>query len=142
MNALEEVAPKRRPFGGPVVATLRHRWPEYILEMFVIVFSISASFALDQWKDRRHDEELEQLYLKTLADNLAADIDALHEIIPETQLVLRKAQSLLDASRGSGPLASTQIDEDIRDIARRPSFLAHDAAFSDLRSSGNLRLIQ
>jgi hypothetical protein len=36
--------------------------------------------------------------LKTLSDNLASDIGALQEIIPETQLVIRKAQTLLDAS--------------------------------------------
>jgi hypothetical protein len=133
--------PKHRSPFGAIAATLRHRWPEYLIEIFVIVFSISVSFALDQWKERRHDEELERLYLKTLSDNLAADIDTLHEVIPETQLVLRKAQSLIDASRASGPMTSTSVDEGIVDIARRPSFLAHDAAFSDLRSSGNLRLI-
>ena len=84
---------------------------------------------------------MEQFYLKTLSDNLAADIDALHEIISETELVIRKARSLLDASRGSTPIPPAQFDVDIRDIAQRQSFFAHDAAFSDLRSSGNLRVI-
>src|SRR4051812_1759002 len=135
-----ETPSSQRP-GGPVLAALRHRWPEYLIEIFVIVFSISISFGLDQWKDTRHEDEVEQLYLKTLSGNLASDIDALHEIIPETQLVIRKAQSLLDASRASTPISPAQLDVDIRDIARRPSFFAHDAAFSDLRSSGNLRVI-
>jgi len=112
-----------------------------MIEIFVIVLSISISFGLDQWKDTRHEDEVEQLYLKTLSDNLAADIAALHEIIPETRLVIRKAQSLLEASRASTPIPPAQLDTDIRDIARRPSFFAHDAAFSDLRSSGNLRVI-
>jgi signal transduction histidine kinase len=133
--------PSRQRPGGPVLAALRHRWPEYLIEIFVIVFSISISFGLDQWKETRHEDELEQLYLKTLSDNLASDIGALHEVIPETQLVVRKAQSLLDASRASTPISAAQLDEGIRDIARRPSFFAHDAAFSDLRSSGNLRVI-
>jgi hypothetical protein len=128
-----------RPWGGPIVATLRHRWPEYLLEMVVIVLSISLSFGLDQWKERRREAEIERLYLKTLADNLTADIDKLHEVIPETQLVLRKAQALLDGNRASTSVAPAQ--QDLMDIARRPSFLAHDAAFSDLRSSGNLRVI-
>ena len=139
--AAAETQAKHRPAGGPVVATLRHRWPEYVIEIFVIVFSISISFALDQWKERRHEEEVEQLYLRTLSDNLAADIDALHEIIPETSLVIRKAQTLGAESRGSAPISPAQFEADIFDIARRPSFFAHDAAFSDLRSSGNLRVI-
>lgn len=137
--ATEEKAvavPAARSRGGPVAATLRHRWPEYLLEMVVIVLSISLSFALDQWKERRREAELEQLYLKTLAGNLASDIDKLHEVIPETRLVLRKAQALLDRSRASvstPPVTSAQLNEDLLDIGRRPSFLAHDTAFADLR---------
>lgn len=132
-------APAARSRGGPIVATLRHRWPEYLIEIVVIVLSISISFGLDQWKERRREAALERLYLKTLADNLASDIDKLHEVIPETRLVLRKAQALLDQNRASAPAAPAQ--QDLMDIARRPSFLAHDAAFADLRSSGNLRVI-
>jgi hypothetical protein len=122
---------------------IRHRWPEYLIEMVVIILSISISFALDQWKERRHEHEVEQLYLKTLSNNLISDMDALHEVIPETELVIRKAQALLTASQAPPSAAppARPIDEDLRDIARRPSFFAHDAAFSDLRSSGNLRVI-
>ncbi|HEV7515060.1 MAG TPA: hypothetical protein VGR07_02045 [Thermoanaerobaculia bacterium] len=129
--------------GGPVLATLRHRWPEYLIEMVVIILSISISFALDQWKERRHEHEVEQLYLKTLSNNLISDTDALHDVIPETQLVIRKAQALFAASQAppSAAAPSGPFDEDLRDIARRPSFFAHDAAFADLRSSGNLRVI-
>jgi hypothetical protein len=134
---------RSRGRGGPVLAMIRHRWPEYLIEMVVIILSISISFALDQWKERRHEHEVEQLYLKTLSNNLISDMDALHNVIPETQLVIRKAQALLTASQAppSAPPPAGPIDEDLRDIARRPSFFAHDAAFSDLRSSGNLRVI-
>src|ERR1700710_2565774 len=75
----------RRPWGGPLVATLRHRWPEYLIEIFVIVFSISVSFGLDQWKERRREDEIERLYLKTLADNLRADVEGLGEVTAGTQ---------------------------------------------------------
>ncbi len=129
--------------GGQVLAVVRHRWPEYLIEMIVIILSISISFALDQWKEKRHDHEVEQLYLKTLSNNLISDIDALHEAIPETRLVIRKAQKLLAASQASPAAAAPPglLEEDLRDIGRRPLFFAHDAAFSDLRSSGNLRVL-
>jgi hypothetical protein len=130
---------KASPRGGPILATLRHRWPEYLLEIVVIVFSISISFALDQWKERRHEHEVEQLYLKTLSNNLLSDIDTLHEVIPETRRVIQRAETLLAASKAATPPGP--LDDDIRGLASRPSFFAHDAAFSDLRSSGNLRVI-
>jgi hypothetical protein len=141
-DATKRPKPQSRT-GGPVLAVLRHRWPEYLIEMVVIILSISISFALDQWKEKRHDHEVEQLYLKTLSNNLISDTDALHEVIPETQLVIRKAQKLLAASQASPPTAASPglLEEDLLDIVRRPSFFAHDAAFSDLRSSGNLRVL-
>jgi hypothetical protein len=126
---------------GPILATVRHRWPEYLIEIVVIVFSISISFAFDQWKERRHEREVEQLYLKTLSDNLTSDMDALRDVIPETQLVIRKAQALHAANQVPTSGAAGAVQRDIRDIARRPSFFAHDAAFSDLKSSGNLRVL-
>jgi hypothetical protein len=137
----EEKPPVHRSPLEAIVATLRHRWPEYVLEIVVIVFSISISFALDQWKERRHERELERLYLRTLSDNLASDVDALQGAISETRLVIDKARKLLDESHASTPAPPAQIQGDIRDIARRPSFFAHDAAFADLRSSGNLRIL-
>ncbi len=131
----------RRPRGGPLVATLRHRWPEYLIEIFVIVFSISVSFGLDQWKERRREDEVERLYLKTLADNLGADVEALGEIIAGTRGVILRTQELLAASRSSTPPPAARFNAAFSEMARRPSFFAHDAAFSDLRSSGNLRVI-
>ena len=130
-----------RPWGGPVVATLRHRWPEYLIEIFVIVFSISVSFGLDQWKERRRDDEVERLYLKTLSDNLASDLDALGEIVAATQGVIARTRELLAASRSPTPPPAAEFNAAFSEMARRPSFFAHDAAFSDLRSSGNLKVI-
>ncbi len=130
-----------RPRGGPLVATLRHRWPEYLIEIFVIVFSISVSFGLDQWKERRREDEVERLYLKTLSDNLASDVDALGEIVAATRGVIARTQELLAASRSAPPPPAAEFNAAFSEMARRPSFFAHDAAFSDLRSSGNLKVI-
>lgn len=141
-EAAEALPPApHRPRGGPLVATLRHRWPEYLIEIFVIVFSISVSFGLDQWKERRREDEVERLYLKTLADNLGADVEALGEIIAGTRGVILRTQELLAASRSSTPPPAARFNAAFSEMARRPSFFAHDAAFSDLRSSGNLRVI-
>lgn len=141
----EDIETVGRPLPPPsraaVVATLRRRWPEYVLEIVVIVLSISISFALDQWKDRRHEHELERLYLGTLSDNLASDIDALDEAIPETKTVIETARALMAASDSPTPIPPATLDAGIVKIISRPQFVAHDAAFSDLRSSGNLKVL-
>lgn len=123
------------------MALLRDRWPEYVMEILVIVLSISASFALDEWKDRHNKKELEQLYLKELARDIAADTSQLSEIIAETKQIILRADKLL-APRQTGPLlASNQLIGDIRFTFKRPRFVAQDATFSDLKNTGNLQSI-
>jgi hypothetical protein len=141
----DDIETVERPLPIPslpgVLATLRRRWPEYVLEIVVIVLSISISFALDQWKERRREHELERLYLATLSDNLASDLDAFDDAIPETKSVIEAARSLMAASTSATPLPPATLDAGIVKIISRPQFVAHDAAFSDLRSSGNLKVL-
>jgi len=125
-----------------ILATLRHRWPEYVLEVLVIVFSISLSFALDAWRESKHRHELEQLYLKTLADNLEADANTLDEIIGDTEAVLASTRRLIALSQNPSSAVPGQFRADVGSMVQRPSFVAHDAAFANLRSSGNLEVIR
>ena len=62
---------------------LRDDWPRLLLELVILIVGISASFALEDWRQRRADAATEHRAWATVADNLAADT---------TQLALRLAQ--------------------------------------------------
>jgi type II secretory pathway pseudopilin PulG len=121
---------------------IRERWPEYVVEIAVIIFSISISFALDEWKDRQQKQELEQLYLKELARDIDADIRQLNGIIAETKQVAQKANGLIKLSQQESQPVYSQFVNDVRFIFKRPRFVAQDATFSDLKSSGNLQTMR
>ncbi len=132
--------PKPPSAGRQVARLLQEKWAEYVVEMFVIVFSISASFALDEWKDARGKRELEQTYLRGLQNDLEADSVHLTEVITETNLVVGRARNLLAANRPE--TAPESVLNDLLVIFKRPRFIAEDATFSDLKSSGNLQALQ
>lgn len=93
-----QVPPKRiNRFG----LLFREKWPEYIIEIIVIILSITVSFALNEWKENNSKYELEQVYLKSLYHDINSDIEALHEVIEETELVIHKGHVLLDLSKQS-----------------------------------------
>lgn len=125
----------------------KEKWPEYLVEIIVIILGITISFALDEWKEQSQKRELEQVYLKSLHNDLIQDIRSLQETIEETQLVIRQAHMLLTLAEqspksDSAPITPARFFTAIRDIVRRPLFIAHDATFSDLKSSGNIQLIR
>lgn len=127
---------------GQVYRLVREKWPEYLVEMLVIVFSISASFALDEWKENQSKRALEQTYLRGLATDLRADSSHLAEVILETNAIVGKARHLLTPATPEAVKApSGEFLDELRFIFRRPRFIAEDATFSDLKSSGNLQVV-
>lgn len=127
--------------GRKLSALLHDKWPEYVIEVIVIIFSISISFALDEWKDNRKKQELEQFYLKELAHDIETDTSQLREIIAETQQIVQKARTLRQYSEVPTQPSYTSILTDIRFIFKRPRFVAQDATFADLKSTGNMQTL-
>lgn len=137
----EPTQPKRETSSRKLYNLLRERWPEYVLEIVVIIFSITISFALDEWKDGRHKREVEQAYLKGLYNDIRTDTIQLKEIIAETQQVLQKATLLGELSSQRSEPTYAQFVSDVRYVFRRPRFIAENATFSDLQSTGNMQVI-
>jgi hypothetical protein len=135
-------APTDQTTSSRIRTTLRHRWPEYVLEVIVIVFSISLSFALDAWRESHHRHELEQLYLRTLDDNLQSDDHTLDDVIGGSNAVLASTRRLMALSQNPSAGSPERFRADVGSMVQRPSFVAHDAAFANLRSSGNLEVIR
>ena len=109
--------------------------------MVVIIFSISASFALDEWKDNRSRQELEQLYLKELAADIQADRNQLEGILAETRTIIQIAGSLANPVQTNAYSDNNRLVEDVRFIFKRPRFVARNATFSNLKSTGNMQAI-
>ena len=125
---------------GKLSSLVRERWPEYVIEIIVIIFSITISFALDEWKDGRQKQELEQTYLKGLYSDIQKDIRQLNVVIAETQQIIQTAKSLSELSPQT-PTNYHQFVENVRFVFKRPRFIAEDATFSDLKSTGNMQVI-
>ncbi|QDK78382.1 hypothetical protein EXU85_07100 [Spirosoma sp. KCTC 42546] len=126
---------------GKVYNLFRESWPEYVIEVIVIIFSITISFAFDEWKDNRRKKELEQTYLKGLYSDIETDLSQLQEVISETQQVIQKAKSLSDVNSQAPISDYNQLASTVRFVFKRPRFIAEDATFSDLKSTGNMQVI-
>ena len=52
-----------------ILSTLKDKWPEYLLEILVLIIGVYGAFALDNWNDQRKNFEKE----RTLLINLKRD---------------------------------------------------------------------
>ena len=68
-----------------ILSTLKEKWPEYILEILVLVIGIYGAFALDNWNERRK--------LKLV------EIKILKELLADMELNLREIESDLNGQR-------------------------------------------
>ncbi|WP_229310945.1 hypothetical protein [Larkinella soli] len=123
---------------GKLMRLLKEKWPEYVIEILVIIFSITISFVLDEWRDNQRKKESEQAYLKGLASDLTADIDQLQEVIAETRQVLTRLDRLSGPTVSPGPDRTSFVD-DVRFVMKRPRFISENATFLDLTSTGNMQ---
>jgi hypothetical protein len=131
---------KKHNLGG----LIREMWPAYLIEIVVIILGISITLALEEWRDNRKENQLEQVYLKNLVADVESDIKTLEYTSNSTKKLLEQGNELLTFTRNPDgkEISYERLNTDIRDILSRPRFTSRDVTFSDLKSSGNLHLLK
>jgi hypothetical protein len=121
---------------------LRSQWPKYLVDIFVIILSITISFTFDSFKEESNRKASEQAYLKALLGDITSDINELNRVIHATDNVIDKANWLLSLSDNPKEIKMEEFATAIKDVMERPNFTSKDATFSDLTSSGNVLLLE
>lgn len=117
-------------------------WSRLGVEAIVILASVLAALALDDWRDARADRELEQYLLLSLQGDLAADLEELEEALKSDEAVEQASNFLLGVSdkeavesvsrqAAIGTLADGTGDFDLSDIT-----------FQEMMSTGSFRVIR
>ena len=60
-------------------------WSRLGAEAVVIIVSVLAALALDDWRDARADRELEYHLIVSLKEDLTADLDELDSVLKSRQ---------------------------------------------------------
>lgn len=76
-----------------IITTLQRKWPEYLLEIFVIIISILGAYALDNWNDERLAHNRERILFQNIVNDLKSD--SLHFQIKAAEL--RRQIDVIDA---------------------------------------------
>ena len=134
---LKEHEPAPPEVSGPIGSgkLIAEMWPAYLIEIVVIILGITISLVLEEWRDHRKERQLETIYERNLLADISVDQRALEVVTDSTEVLIKRGNDLL-----SHPTSAT-LYADLRSLLARPDFLSGDATFSDLKNSGNLRLL-
>jgi len=122
---------------------LANRWPEYILEIIVVIIGITISFTIDNMQNEASDRSLEKMYLARLKEDISSDVEGLQSVILRTDSLLISGQILLEQSRADEPtLSGKELARHMETVVARPNYISKNATFSALKSSGYFHLIQ
>lgn len=56
-----------------ILSTLKEKWPEYLLEILVLIIGIYGAFALENWNENRKRLDSEKILLTNILVNLSTD---------------------------------------------------------------------
>ena len=73
-------------------------WSRLGIEAIVIIVSVLAALALDDWRDARADREVERYLLVSLHGDLTADLEELEDALKSDEAVEQASNFLLGTS--------------------------------------------
>ena len=123
-----------------ILSTLKEKWPEYLLEIFVLIIGIYGAFAVDNWNSRRLEniEEQEILFnIQRDLENTLLEFSTLNSIRDE---FMASANQILQMPTNTVNVAL--MDSLIGKTFYRPTFNNKMGSINLLFTSGKINLIK
>jgi hypothetical protein len=120
------------------------RWAQVVLELALLILGILIALAVDGWMDDRRDARSERQYLELLMRDLDRDLEVLDEFMAFEELQVADSILAYRALR-SGSVATADreaVAAALMRLTSRRTLRLTRATYTDLLSTGNLRLIR
>lgn len=119
-------------------------WGQILVELTLLVVGILIALAVDSWIDDRRDVRLERQYLELLVRDFDSDLVTLDEALKFEQAQAAASAFAYRALRGPvvAPDQREAVARALGQLTARRTLRLGRAAYSDLLSTGNLRLIR
>lgn len=131
--------------GRRFAAALRAmHWGQVLVELALLVLGILIALAVNSWIEDRRDARVEHQYLELLARDLDRDLVTLDEALRFEQTQAANSAFAYRALYGAAvpPDQREAVAQALAELTARRTLRLGRATYSDLLSTGNLRLIR
>ncbi|MEQ8240340.1 MAG: hypothetical protein RIA69_14070, partial [Cyclobacteriaceae bacterium] len=120
------------------LTTLAEKWPEYILEILVLIIGIYGAFAVEEWGENRNKRTKEQQILKQLHVDYESNLKQLDQKIAMRKLIIASSSAILKSIDQPDSANRDSLITCLAHLLDDPTF---DPINSNLISSENLQYI-
>ena len=119
-----------------ILSTLKEKWPEYLLEILVLIIGIYGAFALDKWNENAKSKRTEFELLKALHHDLGENILQLNSVIAFDSMVYSRQNVLVKILDSEASVYHDTLKIYFGFSNRSASFDPQRLAYESLKSIG------
>ncbi|HCW07313.1 MAG TPA: hypothetical protein DGG95_08110 [Cytophagales bacterium] len=117
-----------------LLSTIRKKWPEYILEVIVLIIGIYGAFALERWNENKNTKAFEHSTLQQILVNLKSDRDNLIAIQTHNLRAIYSTKRILALDQSTPEMDSLKFW--LGDVAQFDRFQPLTNAYEVLKARG------
>jgi hypothetical protein len=121
---------------------MKINWKYAIGELLIVTVGILIAFGLNNWAQGKLEDRKQTVYLKSLSDDLSADLEVLKDNLAFVKRNQQKARSIIGHFHRTLPGRDSVPFKIFSELLGMPTFLPHDATYQTLNSSGDFRLVE
>jgi hypothetical protein len=122
--------------------THKKKWSEYLLEFSMLFLAVFLGFLAEYQLEHKIERERENVYIESMIEDLEADTTNLSETIKDYDKMGLKIDTLLTMYNKLAIGYNDTLRRNFTAILGYPDFIYSDRTMMQLKSSGNMRLIQ
>ena len=124
--------------------TARKKWTHYFWEFFMLFLAVTAGFLVENQREHYIEKKREKKFAKSLVDDLKMDTTNFQRVYLNNDSCLSKLDSLIfllkSPARDAHSSQLYYLARTVYGVSR--GYISTDRTFNQMRSSGNLRLIE
>lgn len=126
-----------------LLATLAQKWPEYILEILVLIIGIFGAIELENWNEERKERNQEIEILKGLKEEFELNLNLVNQDIEANSKVIEATVKMIALMQSELRFSNQELlDSLLFRVNAFASFDCQTGFVDDVINSGKLSLIQ
>ena len=122
-----------------LLLTLSQKWPEYLLEILVLIIGIYGAFALEEWNEQRKETSAKSALIENLSEEFRNNLTQIDIVLSNDRLAVAVSLKLMELIKTKD--WSQLSDSSFSGVGRLYSFDPSIGVLRSAISSGEIQLL-